>query len=274
MTVRRMTPADLSMVLAWAAREGWNPGIDDADAFHAADPDGFFLNEVDGRPAAAVSVVNHDDRFAFLGLYICDPAYRGRGHGFAVWEAGLAHAGGRCVGLDGVPAQQANYESSGFVRQGRTVRYRAAHTRQPLSHATGHFDRQSVVAADIQASGILRTRYAEGWFLDTQTRRTLCLDECAPSEAFATYRVCQEGVKIGPFHAREIAGAEALLDCVPKEFGEGPLFLDVPESSIALTELLERRGFEPVFDTARMYSGTPPVTMMPSFYAVTTLELG
>ena len=264
MTVRRMTLADLSMVLAWAAREGWNPGIDDADAFYAADPDGFFLNEVDGRPAAAVSVVNHDDGFAFLGLYICDPAYRGRGHGLAVWEAGLAHAGGRCIGLDGVPAQQANYERSGFVRQGRTVRYRGALSKQPLSRTTGHFDRQSVVAADIQASGVLRRRYVERWFLDTQTRRTLSLDENAPSKAFATYRVCQEGVKIGPFHASDIASAEALLDGIPEDFGEGPLFL----------ELLERRGFEPVFETARMYSGRPPVTELPSFYAVTTLELG
>ena len=40
MTVRLMTLADLAMVLDWAAAEGWNPGLDDAAAFLAADPEG------------------------------------------------------------------------------------------------------------------------------------------------------------------------------------------------------------------------------------------
>ena len=63
----------------WARIEGWNPGLDDAPPFWAADPLGYFLAEVDGQPAAAISVVNHDDSFAFLGLYLCRPAFRGRG---------------------------------------------------------------------------------------------------------------------------------------------------------------------------------------------------
>ena len=46
---RTMTPDDLRTVLDWAAAEGWNPGHDDATAFHAADPEGFFVAEEDGR---------------------------------------------------------------------------------------------------------------------------------------------------------------------------------------------------------------------------------
>ncbi|NIP17093.1 MAG: N-acetyltransferase, partial [Xanthomonadales bacterium] len=46
---------ELDTVLDWAAAEGWNPGLEDADAFYRADPDGFFIAEVDGAPAAAIS---------------------------------------------------------------------------------------------------------------------------------------------------------------------------------------------------------------------------
>ncbi|MEL6127703.1 MAG: N-acetyltransferase, partial [Pseudomonadota bacterium] len=61
---RRLTVEDLDTVLEWAAAEGWNPGWDDAEAFHRADPAGFFGAEVDGRLVAAISVVNHTSTFA------------------------------------------------------------------------------------------------------------------------------------------------------------------------------------------------------------------
>jgi len=38
-----MNRDDVSLAVAWAASEGWNPGVHDADCFYAADPDGFFL---------------------------------------------------------------------------------------------------------------------------------------------------------------------------------------------------------------------------------------
>lgn len=41
--VRSMTLADLKLVISWAADEGWNPGIDDANNFYVADPQGFLL---------------------------------------------------------------------------------------------------------------------------------------------------------------------------------------------------------------------------------------
>ena len=70
---------DLYLMLDWAAEEGWNPGSDDAAAFHAADPKGFFLAMDDSAPVAAISVVNHSDTFAFLGLYIALPSHRRKG---------------------------------------------------------------------------------------------------------------------------------------------------------------------------------------------------
>ncbi|WP_228538798.1 GNAT family N-acetyltransferase [Nocardia sp. XZ_19_385] len=108
------TRDDWAIVVEWADREGWNPGEGDATTFFTQDPDGFFLGKLDGEPATAVSVVNYGAHYAFLGFYLVRPELRGYGLGIATWTAGLAHAGTRVVGLDGVPDQQANYRRSGF----------------------------------------------------------------------------------------------------------------------------------------------------------------
>lgn len=98
--ISRATLDDWSVVRGWAADEGWNPGLADGPSFFAQDPDGFFLGRIDGEPVSAVSVVNYGAAYAFLGFYLVRPDLRGRGHGIATWTAGLAHAGGRTVGLD------------------------------------------------------------------------------------------------------------------------------------------------------------------------------
>ena len=81
-----MTRGEPELAPDRAAGEGRNPGLDDAGAFRAAGPEGSFVAEADGAPVAALSAVDRSDAFAFLGLYPCPPAHRGRGVG----EAGLA----------------------------------------------------------------------------------------------------------------------------------------------------------------------------------------
>ena len=43
LTIRVMTRDDLDLAIAWAAAEGWNPGLADAGCFQAADPAGFLM---------------------------------------------------------------------------------------------------------------------------------------------------------------------------------------------------------------------------------------
>jgi hypothetical protein len=81
-------------------------------------------------------------------------------------------------------------------------------------------------------------------------------------------------VKVGPFHADTAAQADALLSSVPADFGTGPVFIDVPDGSTGLADLVQGRGFVPVFETARMYSASPPDARPPAFNAVASLELG
>jgi len=48
---------NLALPLEWAASEGWNPGLQDADPFYAADPNGFLVGMLDKEPIATLSAV-------------------------------------------------------------------------------------------------------------------------------------------------------------------------------------------------------------------------
>lgn len=269
---RQASAAQLHRVLDWAAEEGWNPGLDDAAAFHAADPGGFFLAEVGGAAVAAISVVNHSDTFAFLGLYLCRPAFRGKGLGYALWQHALPHAGARTVGLDGVAAQQANYAVSGFVRTGASVRFQGvvAPEADPAVRPAGPEDAAALAACDAAANGMARPAFLAAW---TQRTATRCTVVRADGSGFATIRRCRLGAKIGPIVAPDAAGALALARAALAELPAEPVIVDLPSKSSALADTLQTLGFAPTFETARMYRGAPP-TPGPSLHAIATMELG
>ena len=56
--------------------------------------------------------------------------------------------------------------------------------------------------------------------------------------------------------------------------GSGPLFVDPPEPNAAAIAMVERYGFKPVFETARMYTGETPDIPLTSVFGVTSFEFG
>ncbi|WP_425090906.1 GNAT family N-acetyltransferase [Tropicimonas sp. S265A] len=272
---RTATLSEVAQILDWAAQEGWNPGLDDAGAFFATDPDGFFVAvDKSGEPIAAISVVNHTPDFAFLGLYIVRAAYRGHGIGVGLWAHALRHAGDRTIGLDGVEAQQDNYRASGFTYAGGTTRFtgtlnggRAKGVRDLHSD-----DIPTLIGMEAAASGVAKSSYLAGWVAGAATRRTVVFEHAGTITGFCTVRACRVGAKIGPLVAADEATAQGLVMHAATLF-EGPVTLDVPESATALFDLCTQLGLDAGFKTARMYRGTPVAAHHP-IYAVTSLELG
>src|SRR5215208_6099267 len=101
--------------ISWAGAEGWNPGLDDAERFLAADPNSFLTVEREGEIDATVSCALYGDSYAFVGFFIVRSGLRGRGIGAPLFQRALERAGERVVGLDGVLEQQGYYERRGFV---------------------------------------------------------------------------------------------------------------------------------------------------------------
>ncbi|MBW5420123.1 GNAT family N-acetyltransferase [Streptomyces sp. BG9H] len=277
LAISRATLDDWRVVTGWAADEGWNPGLGDAPSFFAQDPDGFFIGRLDGEPVSAVSVVNYGESYAFLGFYLVRPDQRGRGFGLATWRAGLAHAKGRTVGLDGVPDQQPNYRRSGFAREYGTLRYIGPLTAgaAPDRHvrpveAAGL---KALLAYDGSCLPADRPRFLESW-LAAPGHRALARIVDGRLTGYGVLRPGRDALRVGPLFADTRADAEALLDALVAEADGAPVAMDVPESNTEAIALAEAHGMKPTFDTARMYTGPVREFAGDRVFGVTSLELG
>jgi hypothetical protein len=275
--IRVATRAELDLMVEWAAREGWNPGLADADCFHAADPAGFLIGHIGHEPVACISVVGYEPQFAFLGFYIVAPVWRGRGHGFDLWRAGMARLDGRTVGLDGVVAQQENYKKSGFVLAHRNIRFGGVPACEPpgdpriavvdasLTDAVMAYDRPFFPAA--------RDAFLRCW-LRPERRAGRALIEDGTLRGYGVIRPCRHGFKIGPLFADADENADVLFRALAATAKGKEVFLDCPEPNRSATALAARYGLAPVFETARMYRGPAPGLPLSRIYGITTFELG
>jgi hypothetical protein len=275
--VRTMRPDEISMAVDWAAAEGWNPGLADAACFATVDPGGFLIGEIDGAPAATVSCVNYGTGFAFLGFYIVRQDMRGRGYGLCIWNAAIAHAGPRLIGLDGVVAQQPNYEKSGFRLAYANVRYGGTVAAEEVPHAPvialTEVPLATVEAYDATVFPASRSAFLRAWInAPGHLGRALVRD--GQLAAWGVIRPCRKGRKIGPLVADDRSAAEAVLGALLAGAGGGEIFLDVPSVNREAVMLAQDLGLVPVFETARMYTGAMPLLRLDRVFGVTTFELG
>ncbi|SOC46355.1 hypothetical protein SAMN05892877_12225 [Rhizobium subbaraonis] len=275
--IRTLKPAEVGELLDWAAAEGWNPGLDDAAAFQAADPAGFIGAFVEERMVAGISAIAYGPAFGFIGLYICRADVRGKGYGKAVWDAGMAYLAGRTVGLDGVPQQQQNYAGMGFRPLYETYRW----SGRPAPPAAGRSGTILAAAPDLLASlhafdrrffPAERHAFLSKWLAPPRTAHVLLRD--GDVCGYGVARRCREGYKIGPLFAVDAIGAAELLASLAQACGPGLIHLDVPETSLSFVAVLDRAGMQKSFVTARMYRGAAPAIALEGVFAVTTLELG
>ncbi|MGB3613382.1 MAG: GNAT family N-acetyltransferase [Elainellaceae cyanobacterium] len=273
-----MTRSEADIAIGWAAAEGWNPGLHDGDCFYQADPTGFLIGLVRDEPVATLSAVRYGESFGFIGFYIVKPECRGRGYGLQIWQAGLAHLGDRTVGLDGVVAQQENYQRSGFALAHQNRRYQGtgggvfpvdlgvvplsvmpfepvnAYDRRFFPGERGAFLRCWINQPDCTALGVVRDDALMG---------------------YGVVRQCRSGYKIGPLFADTPEVADCLFSALRSQVPvDEPLVLDIPAVNPAAVELADRYGMTMVFETARMYIGPAPVLPMDRLFGITTFELG
>ncbi|TPJ31094.1 GNAT family N-acetyltransferase [Mesorhizobium sp. B2-8-3] len=274
-TIRTLTASEVETLVDWAAREGWNPGIDDATAFRAADPDGFIGAFTGGEMVAGISAVAYGSGFGFIGLYICRPDRRGEGHGKAVWDAGMARLGNRIIGLDGVAEQRANYQRMGFVPAYETVR----HSGRPAG-LPGGGDIRPVTVADMadtfaydrQGFPAPREAFLGEWL--RQPRIALLSAGSSGIAGFGVARRCREGFKVGPLFADATDVALAMVADLSDATAGEELHIDVPAGQVQFTAMLQAAGLVPGFTTTRMYKGGKPGNGPSTVFGVTTLELG
>jgi len=276
--IRTMTRSEVDLAVDWAAAEGWNPGLHDADCFHAADTHGFLVGVLDGEPVAAISAVRYGSVFAFIGFYIVKPAHRGHGFGMTIWNAAMERLAGFNAALDGVIAQQDNYRKSGFTLAWRNIRYEGSAGQAappdaaivPLARVA--FD--EVERYDRLFFPAPRDRFLRCWIGQPDATAVGVLEHGTLRGA-AVMRPCRSGYKIGPLFADSAELADRLfVHCRSAAPAGAPIFLDIPGVNAAALALVERYGMRPMFETARMYTGAVPALPLARLFGITTFELG
>lgn len=294
-TIRHAAQPDMTYIIDQCRREGWNPGLADEACFFAADPAGFLIAELDGRPIGCVSAVRYpgdtpDGDFGFIGCYIVEPAYRGSIYGPNLARQAIARLDGCNIGLDGVVAQQDHYRHAGFKLAHRNLRY-AGQTADWSGPPAGSplIDAASLPFAQLEAYDRLhfptpRHAFLQAW-LTAASHRSLAYVEAGQILGFGTVRACASGYKVGPLFANNAGIAEALLlglverirqELVPLAPGDPDttIYLDISEENQAAMALVRQLNMTFVFETARMYSGSRPDLNWDQVYGITTFELG
>ena len=290
--IRNLTLAEVQTAVDWAAAEGWNPGLQDAACFYAADPTGFWGGFVGEDLVATLAAVKYGEGFGFIGLYIVKPGFRGQGLGMALWNAGMASLKGRKVGLDGVPAQQANYGRSGFVLAHNNIRF-AGTVDAALTPAQAELavDEGIVPLAGLPDQMVLdydrpffpddRQEFLRHWVRQPGAVALGLLrgggqDSLAGGLAgYGVLRPCLTGYKIGPLVADTADGAERIFNALSRRVAPGAaVFLDVPAVNSAALALAQRHGMQAAFETARMYTGAAPDLPLQRLFGITSFELG
>jgi len=275
--VRTMRREELAFAIELAAREGWNPGLHDAECFFSADAGGFLIGELNGDPVGCISAVSYAGSYGFVGLYIVRPEFRGQGYGMRLWQAAMARLQGHLVGLDGVVGQQSNYARSGFRLAYRNVRYRGraesvgmhasiAPAAEAPFEAIRDLDRKIFPA---RRDGFLRCWLAQ------PAAGAYVAKEGSRLTGYTVVRPSREGWKIGPLVAEAPVIARRLFEAAAAHAPRGAaVFVDVPEPNTDATSLAAAFALTPVFETARMYTGPDPAIEVSKLYGVTTFELG
>jgi ribosomal protein S18 acetylase RimI-like enzyme len=275
LVLRNMAQADLALALEWTAAEGWNPGLHDANCFYAADPEGFFLAELDGAPIGCVSAVRYGSGFGFLGLYIIKAEHRRRGFGLELWRAALDHLGDRVIGLDGVVAQQDNYRKSGFRIAFRNIRQegRGGGAAPPGVIDLAAIPIEEILRYDETAFPAPRSEFLKSWLGQPQAVALGVFDE-RRLKGYGVLRACREGFKIGPLFADDEETADHLFAGLTARAPGAAVFLDTPEANPAAGALAARHAMTPIFEMARMYKNASPEMRLDRCFGVTTFELG
>jgi GNAT superfamily N-acetyltransferase len=288
----------LKTILEMAREEGWAPGYQDGQCYFAADPEGFFGAWIDGKLAGGISAVRYGANYGFIGLFIVRPEYRGGNIGLKLARKAMEHLGTRVMGEDGVLAQEKNYHKlGGFETAHHQLRYKGkagafCQSRPRIAAEDLPKDHTIVEVARIP-SGVIgtfdalyfpgpRAAFLQSWIhapghvgkaiLQTQMVRG---HEVKTLVGYGVIRPTDQGYRIGPLFAKSAIGAREILVslCAHLDPADDVLW-DLPQPNRVACRMATDWGMEVVFETVRMYRGTPPNIAPETIFGITTFELG
>lgn len=251
--IRLMTPDDLPLAMRLKAQAGWNQLEADWRRFLSMQPDGCFVAEFDGRPAAT-TVACAFGPVAWLAMVLVDEPLRGRGVGTAIVRHALQfldQIGAHTVRLDATPLGRPVYEKLGFSAEYELARYEgdlpAEHDGPPPAphwplRAARAEDYACISAFDRSIVGADRGKFLFRLFGELPDEVRWCGDADAAT-GYATVRPGSNAMQIGPCVAAGEIGAVLLADAANRHAGQRAV-IDVPLVNPPAVRLVEAIGLE------------------------------
>lgn len=277
-TARPLEASEFALANEWAVNEGWNPGPHDAQVFHEADPGSLITVEVDQCPVGVISAARMTPDFGYMGFFVLSPKYRQSVHGWRLIHAGFERLENLTIGGDGVLSHLRSYAHFGLLPQYLTVSHQGLAPVQPTRWSFG-VERASgtplgeLAAYDAAGFGVPRTAFLREW-LALPHSRALVFKREGRVCGLGVARRCHQGVRIGPLQADDPEAAEALFDALVGLAPGEPISIDCPETNPEAGKLARRKGLIAGSATARLYRGTPPVTVPSQVYGLMSFALG
>jgi GNAT superfamily N-acetyltransferase len=275
-SICRASVPDIQVGLDRAAGFGWNSGLNDASILPTVDPEGFWIARVEGAAAAVAAGVQYGGSYAFYGLWIVFPEFRGLGIGRAIFDTALSRLSGRSVGIYAVPQQVAFFERHGFRGIFSVVRYEAADfTTASRGETTPISDQlmEAVCQYDATVFGFRRFHFIPNWIRQPGAIGLCCLVS-GQIRGYGVLRRLRRGFRIAPLFADDNVVAQSLVSALLSAATEQPVFIEVPVANAEGIDLVSRMGMKPVYETFRMVSGVEPPVDIPRWFGVTNLNIG
>lgn len=275
--IRKALPCEIPVFIDWAGKEGWNPGIYDAECFYAADPDGWFVAARDDEIIGTIVMTNYDNHYSFGGFFIIKKEFRNRGDGWRLWNTAKNHVRSRNLGIDGVFEMQDHYSKySGFRFAYRNIRWEGT--------AYGSFQEGLTDVRDLSLTDLAdydsihfparREGFLKKWLYIPDSTALAYTGGRSGIAGYGVIRRCLNGHKVGPLFAETPAIAEKILEGLTHSVRGETFYLDTPEPNAEALKMAEYRNMTEVFGTARMYTGDLPKLPVDKIFGVTSFELG
>jgi GNAT superfamily N-acetyltransferase len=265
MQLRIMTKADVPAGMRLKEIAGWNQTAEDWMRFLDASERGCFVAEVDGEVRGTVTTITYEQRFAWVGMVLVDPQYRGRGLGTKLLKTAIEYlqdARIAAIKLDATPQGKPIYEKLGFQAEYEIERWILKRTAEaaaqagetvPANMVSGQ-NLETILAEDREVFGADRSQLLKS-LRQSAPEFTGAVWENSTLRGSAFGRHGSFADHLGPWMAKDKSAATQLLSSFIANSRRETLLVDCLKSNAIAGALLRAMGFEYSRPLTRMVLG-------------------
>jgi GNAT superfamily N-acetyltransferase len=265
MYLRTMKRLDIPSGMRLKEIAGWNQTAQDWERFLTASPGGCFVAELDGEVCGTATSISYEERFAWVGMVLVDPKFRGRGVGTKLLARAIEYLDAHKIStikLDATPLGKPLYEKLGFVSEYEIERWilktsSASSTKTHRSHPPGLLSTDSldsIFESDRDIFGADRSSLLESLHQEAP-EFTFAIRNANIVEGYGFGRRGCYADQLGPWMATDAPVARQLLEAFLANCRCDTIVVDCLRSNTMARSLLQSFGFTYSRLLTRMYRG-------------------